>query len=462
MVGNRAADTAARCAKAVGIWRSLGMSQISYLTRFTMDAKGGTKVQLSQQQIAAIEYARTHLDKCLVAISGPAGSGKTTLTKELVAILGEDYDQVIVSAMTNKAAMVLKSKGIEAVSFHHACLRPIFRPPMDRLGDFLTANIIRDNMGDISNEIPASLLLKYPKEKLLKALEISHKSGIYAAFAQLAISNVFQYIERWVAADQQPGVLIVDEASMLGKNELMLGLSVFSRIVLVGDENQLPPVNSEPVFWNVANRFVLTEIHRQAEGSQPLQIATAIRLKQPWKAFPVGPIDPELCIHGIPVIVWRNSTRIALTTEIRKAIGFDGKLPQAGEMLICRNSSDRAAKSRGLINNTLWKVKKHISHDRYLLENDEGEEHEVNIAIEELGGGWGIPFRFAYVLTCHNAQGSEWPMVMIHVADFRALSGKDFEESRKWVYTAATRARDQVIWVNDSVIKESESGQQIA
>jgi exodeoxyribonuclease-5 len=228
-----------------------------------------------------------------------------------------------------------------------------------------------------------------------------------------------------------------------------LAKKVFQFIILIGDEYQLPPVTGEPVFWQVQTRFALTHIHRQAAGSQPLQLAEKLRKKESIECGPVEVIDEELCRAGMPVIVWRNKTRVELTETIRRKLGFDQLPPQAGEMLICRNGSDRAAKSRGLFNNSIWKV---VAADGFecILENQAGDilENE-KVFMEELDRGSGTPFRFAYALTCHSAQGSEWPTIMIHEPDawcyMRALPG----EVWTWLYTAVTRSKERVMWVGD-------------
>ena len=55
------------------------------------------------------------------------------------------------------------------------------------------------------------------------------------------------------------------------------------------------------------------------------------------------------------------------------------------------------------------------------------------------------PFEFAYAygITCHKAQGSEWGKVLVIEERFPF----DKEEHARWAYTAATRASDKLVWV---------------
>lgn len=52
-------------------------------------------------------------------------------------------------------------------------------------------------------------------------------------------------------------------------------------------------------------------------------------------------------------------------------------------------------------------------------------------------------FAYAYAITTHKAQGSEWNKVLIFEEGFPF----DVEEHRRWLYTAVTRASEKVVIV---------------
>jgi exodeoxyribonuclease-5 len=54
-------------------------------------------------------------------------------------------------------------------------------------------------------------------------------------------------------------------------------------------------------------------------------------------------------------------------------------------------------------------------------------------------------FSYAYGITCHKAQGSEWGKVMVYEERFPF----DKTEHARWAYTAATRASEKLVWVTD-------------
>lgn len=58
---------------------------------------------------------------------------------------------------------------------------------------------------------------------------------------------------------------------------------------------------------------------------------------------------------------------------------------------------------------------------------------------------------FGYVLTCHKAQGGEWPLVYVNIPRFMSHAPK--KNAYQWLYTAETRASKDLFVVNDFFIK---------
>lgn len=403
-----------------------------------------TTLTLSEEQLAAIAYTLSHVDKGIVAIDGPAGSGKTTLMKELTKRLKANDDDYIVTATTTKAAQVLRRKGnTGARTIHAACLSPVFLPPLSEIQEFL------DSQDKETYKAPETLTAQYTLESLKAAALAMNTHGINAAMQSLGITNPFKWLSHWDTKPMNEKVtVIVDEASMLSEDLLDKLQDSYKRIILIGDCNQLSPVDSKPVFWSVKKRVLLTEVHRQAANSQPLQIAHALLRGELPDMKPITPIDLDLSRAGSPVICWRNKTRTALIHKIRKAIGHKSDMPEVGEILTCRNSQDRKLTGLGLANNTMWQVAGIDDQHEYTLTNDNDDTVDsVHMYIEETRCGRGTPFRFGYAMTAHTAQGSEWPEVMINVEDAQAFLRAYPDEARKWLYTAVTRAQDYVRWV---------------
>jgi ATP-dependent exoDNAse (exonuclease V) alpha subunit len=61
---------------------------------------------------------------------------------------------------------------------------------------------------------------------------------------------------------------------------------------------------------------------------------------------------------------------------------------------------------------------------------------------------YGLPtFDFGYALTCHKAQGSEWDCVLVYDEGVGSGVMRDPMMRRRWLYTAVTRAKEQLLWV---------------
>ena len=54
-------------------------------------------------------------------------------------------------------------------------------------------------------------------------------------------------------------------------------------------------------------------------------------------------------------------------------------------------------------------------------------------------------FEYAYTITCHAAQGSEWPYVVAYDDSWADPQNQKFRAA--WRYTAATRAKQKLVWV---------------
>lgn len=89
-------------------------------------------------------------------------------------------------------------------------------------------------------------------------------------------------------------LVIIDEASFLSADlflALLKALPLHARIILVGDEGQLPSITTGNVFYDLiqSKQYYtgrLNTIHRQAEGSAIIEVSRKVRNKQP--IFPYG------------------------------------------------------------------------------------------------------------------------------------------------------------------------------
>jgi exodeoxyribonuclease-5 len=398
------------------------------------------------EQISGSE--RGHITETCV-VQGCAGTGKTTLIREVVAKLG----QSVILAPTGKAALrVREATGQGATTIHKWMYKPIED----------------DETGEIT------FVLKHPDE----------------------------------LARPESGIIIVDEASMvdmaLHDAIITMADALGVNVLFLGDNAQLPPVakgyGGGPPFnildeltYRPTHRVELHEIVRQAAGDPIIETATLIRTNKMFKALTRLPciqqadLIPEALAtieRGGAVICWKNQTRHWLNRELRAARGAGATLEEDEPLLVLKNDYVVNVFNGEVVNFNGWVNKPRgpfIAHNHYqdppdnsqnclygqgLIRTSEGEA-KVVVCHEEIMGqllpkitpsavaacgkrarnrsGWDKDVRvihasLGYALTCHKAQGSEWPEVLIVLDGVNTAT----QDGRRWIYTAVTRSKKTV------------------
>ena len=260
-------------------------------------------------------------------------------------------------------------------------------------------------------------------------------------------------------------LLVLDEVSMVGA-DMAADLLAFGKPILVlGDPGQLPPIRGEGAFTDAAPDVLLTEIHRQAEESAVLRLATMARKGEPipfgehdpfvWKMRRTD-VPPEQMLNGGQVICGRNATRRVLNTAMKAAAGFPHAYPEGrGEKIIClKNRHDL-----GLVNGMFLELSDVRDEDEHsfsaVVRTEDGAavpgrqrfykgefDDHVSLRSRPRDGATGTIKRelietvWGCAITCHKAQGSQWQDVIV----FDDGLGRTAEERARWLYTAITRA----------------------
>jgi exodeoxyribonuclease-5 len=154
-------------------------------------------------------------------------------------------------------------------------------------------------------------------------------------------------------------------------------------------------------------------------------------------------------------------------SEGRAALTVEG----ARELSRLRRLLDKLERPRHIANGSLWSVVAIVRHEPpYIvmtlrasdLGNDGEDEFQIeakvhyhlfdpdirkqnNLNYQAMHHDKAMHFEFAYAITCHKAQGSEYDRVL--VVDQARHVMRTLEGIRQWRYTAATRAKQLLIWV---------------
>jgi ATP-dependent exoDNAse (exonuclease V) alpha subunit len=410
-------------------------------------------VTLNPDQHAAVEAIiawrfDTHAPRVL-ALTGPAGTGKSTIMRAVAARLRGT--RTAWAAMTGKAASRLKeAAGVRGKTLH---------------------SVIYHQPREVDNVIEKKIDLEFDDVR---------------------------------DADEMC-LLSIDESSMISpKIDADIKRTSYEKVLLVGDPYQIPPVLTKTeeaeqgsddysVFTGVAGPH-LSQVMR-AQGAV-LRAATHVRELQqiPTESIEEGGSkytyevtnNPTEALHTAVamwfedpkdhvLITWRNEPRMEANQILRAALDFDDPLPQPGEpLVVCKNSY-----KSGLMNGDVLRVEGWEDdgptlcgiETRYVrVRTQLGDVVTILAPSKELSGKlpyvglneWRraldraecddpIPLTWGYAITGHKSQGSEWRRVTTFLpGDFtnphfkkqtRLPDGSNMRFSMRFLYTALARAK---------------------
>ncbi|TQS73451.1 AAA family ATPase [Rhodobacteraceae bacterium] len=436
------------------------------------------------------------------SVIGKAGSGKTMLLSSLYKALDEagvdlvsgDYEAkrkkdrrtLAILAPTNKAASVLRSRGVPATTIHRILYTPVYDPEYERIAEWLMGQGQRPNV----DLLQKTGLTEDMLDRAHAFYEI-HKS-IPGALASAGLRGS-DFISGWKRRDEPLDIGFVDEASMLDERQFDDLREIFPTLVLFGDPAQLAPVNQsgEMSFERLpeAQKHVLHRIHRQTADNPILDLAHALaddalqfdqfermiedRAAQDERVVWASRVESDLLSRS-PVLVWRNATRIRLIHAFRGAFNapVDELLP--GEPLICdgielplKHRKRRIdLEARGLIKGAqvvyLGPGKKPGFSRLHVIGSEDPRLSAASIVKIELpdedepfipfAARMGATFLHGAAVTIHKAQGSQWRDVQVFAPDLYAAARAGRVEAgiplwKRLAYVAITRAEHRLLWV---------------
>lgn len=385
------------------------------------------------QHIAVVEAVRSGL----LVITGGPGTGKTTTINTIIQFFESEGMDISLAAPTGRAAKRMsETTGYEAKTIH-------------------------------------------------RLLEISGGMDEHAGF------------ERNEQNPLETDVLIIDEMSMVDItliHNLLKAVVAGTRVILVGDVNQLPSVGPGCVLKDIidshaCNVVRLNRIFRQASESDIIVNAHKINRGEPvildnksrdffflkrYDANVIISICIQLIQHKLPKYVNAEPFDIQVLTPMRKGLLGVERLNMILQQYLNPPDAKKAEHEHGqtifrvgdkvmqIKNNyqVEWEVRSRynipIEKGLGVFNGDMGLVREINTFSETLtveyeeGRMVEYPFKeldqleLAYAITIHKSQGSEYPAVIIPL-----LTGPRMLMNRNLLYTAVTRARKCVTLVGD-------------
>ncbi len=383
---------------------------------------------LGRSQEIAVQRGRRWLklgNENMFVVTGPAGTGKTRIAKTIV----EGY-KVVYAAYTGKAAARMRESGCIGATTLHSLLY--------RAGgsgaDPVLAQLGEDYQSTTNEDERARLRTKMAERRKNADRSLS-----------------------WSIRPDSPlatcDVLVVDEFSMVTEKMVEDIFKVCRKVLFLGDPFQLPPVMGKEL--KLTPDVHLEEVFRQSLESPVLRAATYLREEKKMPRFQEstkdhgsfylfeGTAPPEAYTTSDIVLTATNGSRRLFNRRFREIQGRKGEITENEKVIILKNDQDM-----GVFNGTTGRVLEYTRVGGSLefamdLKVDGSNEIIRGVPATTLPAhGFDpkdihdlAPLDYAYALTCHKAQGSEWDTVMVH------MDRNDMPDWRRWVYTAITRAK---------------------
>lgn len=383
-----------------------------------------TKKQEEGLKIAVNRYNAKEKYTC---IAGYAGAGKSTLVRFIIQALNVDECNVCYATFTGKAAQVLLKKGNKNVSTLHKLLYESFPKP--------DGTFFRKPVADIPYDI-----------------------------------------------------VIVDEVSMAPKTLMAQLFKYKCHVICLGDPFQLPPVDKDEDNHLLDHPHIfLDEIMRQAAESEIIRLTMDIRAGKPILnmygneviVLNKDQLNTGMLTWADQILVGTNAARVNINNQMRQLLGR-GDQPEDGDKIIClRNYWDTLANNLDpLVNGTIGYLQNSfntfVQIPRYLggqqidilvgdfISDSDAKFNCLSMDKKMILTGekcidWKTNYRlsqnpktrdlipqeftYAYAITTHKSQGSEWDKVLVIEEKFPFNK----EEHARWLYTACTRASEKLV-----------------
>ena len=291
-------------------------------------------------------------------------------------------------------------------------------------------------------------------------------------------------------------IVVIDESSMI-TTQILEDLFSFDGIYIIflGDPFQLPPINDKYTGILDDPDIFLSQVMRQELDNEIIKFSIDIRennsLPYSYKGnniqiYRANELTTGMLKWADQILCSTNATRNKINAQMRALNGRSG-VPRVGDKIIClkNNWQNIDCTGEALVNGTIGTIKEiaprsyrgipkyigvpdnRIDYYSITLETETGNIFHVKADPKLFFGEEPTltskqdfmllsnammrkrkvmpldKFTFAYAVTAHKAQGSQWDNVLVIEENFPT----DAYEHQRWLYTAITRAVQKVVLI---------------
>lgn len=375
----------------------------------------GITLTRKQEEAVRIAVERFKHKERYTCISGFAGTGKSTAVQFIIDALGINEDCIAFTAYTGKASLVLQQKGCPGATTAHKLLYN-------------------------TKELPDGTFQHTPRKSPPENLKL----------------------------------IVVDEVSMLEKEQWEILMYWGIPVICLGDPFQLPPIHEDNGILQRPHVF-LDEVMRQAQDSEIIRLSMDIREGKRLNCFKgqdvrvvyKDSISDKLLVTADMVLCGKNATRFFLNNRIRRAYWGEKYVnePIDGDKCICLKNQWSVG---DLVNGSIGTISHIVKQDTNYLKpqmladfDTDYNDWFIGLSMDYKLFTEGKPtvtqenwkmypkdirpmeFDYAYAITVHKSQGSEYNKVVL----FNEYLSNDTEQWQRWLYTGVTRASKKLVVV---------------
>ncbi len=374
----------------------------------------------------------------LFEISGGAGTGKSVVINEIIHRLRLYPFQYLSAAFTGAAAIVMRTKGLQNARSLHSIFYQIIKV-------------------DENNDPKSNFNTTFNTKK------------VRYEFVPISVGDIPKEIK----------LIVIDEGYMVPKYMRHTILKHGIKVLVCGDAQQLPPIGDDPAFLTGPGIHWLTQVMRQNQNNPIVYLAQRAIKGEPIHCGNYTPnvlvieendFTNDMATKIGNIVCCTNKTRDMFNNNIRYLLGRKGIFPEIGDRVICRKNNwceeiDNIALANGLQgyitsyvnpssfcykNKNLFKMDflpdllpypfKSLQVNYPHLISDYSTRNEIK------NNKWteGELFEYAYAITTHLSQGSEYSAGIFYEEFLRP----DIQNSL--TYTGITRFKNFMIYIKQS------------
>lgn len=443
-----------------------------------------------QNELSRILFRFLTSDKprCAFLMKGYAGTGKTTMVRALLQVLPEIKQKAVLMAPTGRAAKVLSNYSLQSAYTIHKTIyrKTILADGTARFGltpnkskntlfivdeasmisgrgalgsgGLINRNLLDDLM-DFVFQQPTCRLLFIGDQAQLPPVGLEHSPALDLGFLKSEYSlTIAEYtLTEVIRQEADSGILanatLVRNFVNGAKGDLKLSSNLpdFRTV----DAQELP----EMMEWAYSNFGVEGTLVVTRSNWMANQYNQLIRTRIRW-------LDNELEASELMMIVknnyfWVKELPAAAfiangdIMEIQKVLHYTERYDfRFADVEVKMADYDAPPFEVKILLDTITEKTPSLPQERlkslfYGVAEDYPDESSVRKRNQRIYSE--DPFynalqvKFAYAVTCHKAQGGQWPAVFI---DIGRMNEPPDQEFYRWLYTAITRASQQVFLVN--------------